>query len=399
MLSLLGVNLPRLHQFAMPMFADGSSCRQFMVISYASAETPSGHRDHRLRTRIVNSVRELPPGSFAFVMATGILSVGAQLGDFPMLAWVFFGITAIAYGLLWVIMIIQLILFGRQMLPNVIGCAGAPECLTIVAGTCVLGSQVVFLVGNITLGLVFWFLGGFLWIVLLYALFLVNFVIEPKPTLEQGLTGTWLLATVSTESVAILGTLLAPHLGNWHNSLFLISLSLCLLGGFLYILIITMIVYRLIFIPLSADMLTPPYWIDMGAEAITAVAGTHLIVKAADWAIVHELLPFLKGFTLLFWVTATWWIPLLLALGVWRHAYRQMPIQYHPQYWSLVFPLGMYATSTFQIGHVLDMPVFDTGAHAVLYIAIAAWLITCLGLIRAVMKHLRGESDEREAAL
>src|SRR5574340_1182183 len=148
MLDLFGVNFSRLPQFAMSICADSGSCNRFRAISYACAEAPRGHRAHSLRMRIVNSVRELPPGSFAFVMATGIISVGAHLADLPMLAWAFFGITAIAYGLLWLIMIIRLILFGRQMWSDVIGYAGAPECLTIVAGTCVLGSQVVLLIGN-----------------------------------------------------------------------------------------------------------------------------------------------------------------------------------------------------------------------------------------------------------
>ncbi|MCS6303211.1 MAG: tellurite resistance/C4-dicarboxylate transporter family protein [Nitrospira sp.] len=333
----------------------------------------------------MNAIRELPLGSFAFVMATGIISVGAHLADLPVLAWALFGVAALGYGVLWLLMMIRFILIRRQMWSDLIGSAGAPECLTIVAGTCVLGSQVVLLVGNVTCGLALWFFGGVLWILLLYAFFLAGFVIEPKPTLERGLTGTWLLATVSTESVAILGTLLASHLGSWRDSLFLISLSLYLLGGFLYALIITMITYRLIFIPLSADMLTPPYWIGMGAEAITVVAGTHLIVKAADWTIVQELLPFLKGLTLFFWVTATWWIPLLLALGVWRHAYQRMPMRYQSQYWSLVFPLGMYATSTFGIGRLLDLPAFIAGAHLMLYVAVTAWLIAFLGLIQAIM--------------
>lgn len=399
MRGLLRVNRSRLHQFAMLMCVNSGSHNRFRGDGGACTEASREHRDHRLQTRIVNSVRELPLGSFAFVMATGIMSVGAQLADLPVLAWALFWIAAISYGLLWLLMIIRLILIRRQMVTGLIVRAGAPECLTVVAGTCVLGSQVVLLVGSVTFGLVLWLLGGILWTFLLYAFFLVSFVTEPKPTLERGLTGTWLLTTVSTESVAILGTLLAPHLGSRRESMFLISLSLCLLGGFLYVLIITMIMYRSIFVPLSADMLTPPYWIGMGAEAITVVAGANLLVEAADWTIVHELLPFLKGFTLLFWVTATWWIPLLLALGVWRHVYQKMPLHYHPQYWSLVFPLGMYATSTFQIGRVLDLPVFATGARAVLYIAVAAWLITFLGLIQAIMDHLRRESDEREVAL
>lgn len=399
MVGLLAVDLSPLPQFAMSMWMNSGSRNRSKITDYAPSEALRRHRDLRFRTRILNSLRELPPGSFAFVMATGIISVGAQLADLPTLAWTLFGITALAYGLLWLIMLMRLILFGRRMWSELISCAGAPESLTIVAGTCVLGSQVVLLVGNVTSGLVLWFLGGFLWIILLYAFFLISFVREPKPTLERGLTGTWLLTTVSTESVAILGTLVAPHLGSWRDNAFLISLSLYLLGGFLYVLIITMIVYRSIFIQLSADMLTPPYWIDMGAEAIMIVAGAYLIMQAGDWVIVHELLPFLKGLTLLFWVTATWWIPLLLALGVWRHVCQELPIRYHSQYWSLVFPLGMYATSTFQITRLLDLPIFAACARVMLYIAVAAWLITFFGLIQRIMERLRGVSDKREAVL
>ena len=36
-------------------------------------------------------------------------------------------------------------------------------------------------------------------------------------------------------------------------------------------------------------------------------------------------------------------------LGFWRHVLQRVPIVYDPQYWSLVFPLGMYAVATFML--------------------------------------------------
>lgn len=45
--------------------------------------------------------------------------------------------------------------------------------------------------------------------------------------------------------------------------------------------------------------------------------------------------------SLLLWAWATWWIPLLVIFGVWRHLVHCQPLRYHPMYWSLVFPLGM----------------------------------------------------------
>ena len=40
----------------------------------------------------------------------------------------------------------------------------------------------------------------------------------------------------------------------------------------------------------------------------------------------------LKGLTLLFWATGSWWIPLLLIPGVWRYLIRRFPFQYDPLY-------------------------------------------------------------------
>ncbi|MCF8468835.1 MAG: hypothetical protein K9G33_15650, partial [Sneathiella sp.] len=72
----------------------------------------------------------------------------------------------------------------------------------------------------------------------------------------------------------------------------------------------------------------------------------HLIANTPDAPFLAALLPFLKGFTVFYWATGTWWIPMLLILGIWRHIYKHFPLVYDPLYWDAVFPLGMYAVST-----------------------------------------------------
>ncbi|MBS1252690.1 MAG: putative membrane protein [Anaerolineales bacterium] len=79
---------------------------------------------------------------------------------------------------------------------------------------------------------------------------------------------------------------------------------------------------------LSPETLTPPYWINMGAVAITTLAGATLMLNTSQWTFLGEILPFLKGFTLFFWATGTWWIPLLFILGAWRHLYKRFPLGY-----------------------------------------------------------------------
>ena len=97
--------------------------------------------------------------------------------------------------------------------------------------------------------------------------------------------------------------------------------------------------------------------------------------------LLQDLLPFLKGMTLLFWATATWWIPMLVVLGVWRHIYRRFPLRYDPLYWGLVFPLGMYTVCTFRLATAIEVPVLLVIPRVFIYIDIAAWVIVFLGLV------------------
>jgi hypothetical protein len=61
---------------------------------------------------------------------------------------------------------------------------------------------------------------------------------------------------------------------------------------------------------------SPPYWINMGAMAISTLAGSLLILNSGDAPFLQSLPPFIKGFTVFYWATGTWWVPMLLVLAV-----------------------------------------------------------------------------------
>ena len=60
------------------------------------------------------------------------------------------------------------------------------------------------------------------------------------------------------------------------------------------------------------------------------------------------------------WAFGTWWIPLLIVLGLWRHVRRHWPLSYEPTLWSVVFPLGMYSVATLSFGKVAPSPLHGT---------------------------------------
>jgi tellurite resistance protein TehA-like permease len=331
-------------------------------------------------TLLRRAVAGLSPNYFAMVMATGIVSIAAKMTGMPRVASALFGLNIVFYIILWTLYLARLGLEPGRFLTDLGDHARGVGFFTAVAGTCVLGNQFVLIGGDSRTGTAFWLFGIVLWLLLTYVVFTLLITKPEKPTLAQGLNGAWLLTVVATQAVSALGCLVAPSLPGQAELALFFSLTAWLAGGMLYIWIIAMIFYRYMFVTLAPSDLTPPYWINMGAMAISTLAGTLLIAQAPAAPVLGEILPFLKGFTLLFWATATLWIPMLLILGVWRHVVMRFPLKYDPAYWGAVFPLGMYTACTWRLADVLNLPFLRPVPRGFILIALAAWLATALGL-------------------
>jgi tellurite resistance protein TehA-like permease len=337
------------------------------------------------------------PAYFALVMATGIVSIAAYRLELWPVAWALLGLNIAFYTILWLLLLVRLVWFLPHVLADFTNHARGAGFFTLVAGTCVLGVDLLVVTDAGAIAQVLWVLGLLLWLLVMFSFFTVVTVREEKPALDTGINGAWLLAAVATQSVAVLGTLLAPRFAAGRTELLFFTLCMYLLGCMLYLSIITLIFYRLTFITLTSAELTPPYWINMGAVAITTLAGATLILNAAQLPLLGEILPFLKGFTLFFWAAGTWWIPLLFILGVWRHVYKRYPLTYDPQYWGMVFPLGMYTASTFQLSKALGLDFLLAIPRVFIGIALVAWLATFVGLIRHVVASVAHPSHAQES--
>ncbi|HET9248775.1 MAG TPA: tellurite resistance/C4-dicarboxylate transporter family protein [Actinomycetota bacterium] len=334
-------------------------------------------------------IAALFPGSFALVMATGIVSIAALQQRLETIADVLFWLNAAFYVALWGLTILRVARYPRFALDDLKTHQRGAGFLTIVAGTNVLGSQIVLLTTWTGLAFALWILGIVGWLGLTYAFLTAVTVSDTKPGLAEGIGGVWLLLVVSTESIGVLGALLAPSVDATEGVL-LIALLAHLVGLMLYLLVIGLIFYRWTFFPLRGEQVTPPYWINMGALAITTVGGATLISASESWSVLEGLEPFLSGTTILAWGFATWWIPLLIAVGVWKHGVQRVPIRYDPQYWSLVFPLGMYSVATFRLGAGIDLGIPAWIATTAFWVALAAWAVTAVGLVasaRAVVRR------------
>jgi tellurite resistance protein TehA-like permease len=326
------------------------------------------------RARLGADLAGMSPAYFGMAMATGIVSIAAHLLALPHLARALFALNVLVYAVLWLLLLARASLYPARVFQDLVDHLRGPGFFTVVAASGVLGSQCLLVGGSLAAGFVFWGVALVLWLGLTYTIFTAFTIKAHKPALDEGISGAWLLAVVATQSLAMLGTLLAARVAQpWRLEMNFFALSMWLWGGMLYIWMMSLIFYRYTFFRFSPSDLSPPYWINMGAMAISTLAGSQLVLNAPDAPLLLSLLPFIKGFTVFYWATGTWWIPMLVVLAVWRHVARRFPLRYDPLYWGAVFPLGMYGASTERMRLALGLEFLGWLPWLFLVIALAAW--------------------------
>ena len=324
-------------------------------------------------------IATLFPGYFALVMATGIVAIGANQQNLDLLAQILYVITVLAYVVLAVLLASRMIRYWSNFAADVTNHAKGFAFLTTVAATNVLASASIVIHGWWNLAWALWWAGLVLWAVFVYATLVAVVIDRDKPGLQGGINGSWFLLTVSTQSIAVVAGLFLTRTDN--DALAFIAIAAFTLGVVLYLIVMTMVFLRWTFHPLDPTEADPPAWIAAGAVAITVLAGSNILI-AADEAPdrIARLAPFLEGLIVMAWATATFWFPLMIAIGIWRHVVRRVPLRYHPSYWAMVFPLGMYGAATYRMNAAIDLDALAWLPKIELVVALAAWTVTFVGL-------------------
>lgn len=329
----------------------------------------------------------LHPGYFAMVMATGIVALAARLHGVPwvpsVLLWLNAGfLIALIAATVW-----RIVRYPRAFAADLESHSRGVGFFTLAAACGVFGSQLVIQYGAMSAAAGLWAATALLWAVVMYGVLALLTIKPDKPSLAAGINGGWLVSVVATQSLAILTVTMlgAGVAAGLRQPLMFAALVLWLGGGALYLWLMTLIFFRYTFLPMAPEDLTPPYWINMGAVAISTLAGAVLLEHAALSPIVSSLFPFVEGLTLFFWAIGSWWIPMLVVLGVWRYLIRGVAFAYDPLYWGGVFPLGMYSVATGHLATDARAAFLMPLSQAFMAIAVAAWTATFIGLADSLL--------------
>jgi tellurite resistance protein TehA-like permease len=343
------------------------------------------------RGALRQEIRGLYPGYFALVMATGIVSNAFFYLEHRRLSDALFVVTLIAFPLLVVATGARIVGWPEAVWRDLTDGRLVFSFFTFVAAANVVGLQ-LHLRGHDHTALVLWVAALAVWLALGYLSFAVL-------TFDQGRSGIdvvhggWLIAIVGTESLVLLGAPLAGRFGSLQDTIFIAVYALWGIGIVLYGIFVTLFAYRIFFLPVDVSDMNPLFWVVMGAAAIATNAGSTLILTDPDLPFLLAMEPFVNGTTLILWAWATWLIPLLVIFGIWKHVVRREPLVYLPSYWSLVFPLGMYAVATYRLSLASDFEPIQLFSQAMVWVALAAWLLTMTGLVASARATLRGARE------
>ncbi|MDP1902437.1 MAG: tellurite resistance/C4-dicarboxylate transporter family protein [Rubrivivax sp.] len=348
------------------------------------AARPTEASDRGQGPREVLSLQGLHPGNFAGVMASGILSIGFDTLQFPVLAAVMAVLSIAAWVLLLVLSALRLLRHAAAVRVDLLNPRMVFSYFTLVAATSIVG-LLLHAHGQARMAIACWALAFTAWCLLLYLAFSVLTFLTHEHNVNI-VHGGWLIAIVGTQSLVLLGARIAPDLGPWAMYMMVEVHMLWGLGLCLYGIFVTLFCYRIFFLTLKPQDISPLLWVIMGAAAITANAGTTLIIEDPRLPFLAAQRPFIDGVTLMVWAWATWWIPMLFIFGLWKHVANRVPLSYEPALWSAVFPLGMYAVASARLGLAAEFPPLQWISHGMIWVALAAWTLLLGSMIRRLLR-------------
>lgn len=320
-------------------------------------------------------------------MATGIVSTAADRFHFPVIGVVLLVIAAAAFASLFLLYAWKLIGSPAEVRREFSSAKTSFGFFALVAGAAVLGERLDEL-HHPLLGLALFSLAALGWLLFTYSIPARQILLQQKRGPGEIMTGDWLLWVVATQSIATIASMLAVHQRGLAGAMSVVAVWAWSVGVLLYLVLITILMVRLFTAAIDAVQMSASYWISMGATAITTLAGGRILGLSHRLPLLLLMSPVVGGVSFMLWCFGTWWIPLLIVFGIWRHWLERHPVRYDREFWSIVFPLGMYATASAEFGGEANLGFMYQLGSWMFWPALLAWVLVSLGMLRSIVRLL-----------
>lgn len=381
---------------------------------------------------VLERARTLPPAAFAYVMATGVISIGMHLVGAEVVSILLWIAAAGGWVGLSVLLVLRAVVAPARFGADLGDPSRAFGFFTVIAGTCVLGARVA-VAGWDALATALWFAGLAMWLVAGYAIpWLVavrahhlgrvpdggarrgegsarsgdgvGTVREGVGTvrevaagarevdLARAVDGAWFVWVVAIQSVSVLASMLQIHAGAGKDLLAMIAVAAWATGLGLYAVVGTGLVVRVLRFGVRVENLGPSFWVVMGALAISTLASGRVLDMSQDSAAAATAHGAAAAVAVILWGFASWLLVGLLLLGFWRHVRRRVSARYTTELWAMVFPMGVYSVASLTVGTADRLPLAGDVGKVFIWVAVAAWLAVVLdgGITRLLGRRRAG---------
>jgi tellurite resistance protein TehA-like permease len=203
----------------------------------------------------------------------------------------------------------------------------------------------------------------------------------------SSVNGSWYLWPVATQAMAIAAAVLAAHGALPAEPDVIVAVAAWSAGVALYLLTSTLVAARLARSGPGPAGARAAYWVAMGAAAISVLAAA-LIARVPDVAAAAGAGRTLKDVGVVLWSAASaLYLVLAVATALWCARTVHRP-RYRASTWVIVFPLGMYAVASWQLGAATGLTFLHRVGTVAVWPAALAWLVTCAALAVSTVRRV-----------
>jgi tellurite resistance protein TehA-like permease len=328
------------------------------------------------------------PEYFAMVMATGIVATGLRQDGWPDASDALVVVAAAVWLAAMAATVVRVVRSPAGLRADATAPGRAFAWYAVVAACVVLGGCLARLGGpGVPASAALAGVAVVAWLALT-GLVPARFACRAARPDLQSVTGSLYLWPVATQSVAIAAAVLAANGALPAEPGVIIAIVAWSAGILLYLGTLSLVAIRLVRVGPGPAGSRAAYWVTMGAAAISVLAAA-LIARVPDSAAGRAAAPVVKEIAVAaWWAGSAFYLVLAVATAVWWARTRSRP-GYQPSTWVIVFPLGMYAVASGQLGATTGLTLIHRVGAIAVWPAGLAWAITSAALVVSVALSAR----------